>query len=503
MPQKRPNFIVFCTDQMQSACLGCNGNERIRTPNIEALAAGGTTFRRAYVNNPVCQPSRASMLTGKTPRQHGLITNGCCLSESVPTLTGALGEAGYRTHAVGKFHLQPFGGGGLPEDAHSWEEGAAWNEGTIDELPKPYYGFQDVDFVGGHIDYVFGHYRRWLQKNHPDAVSRLQQSEAYQREGRAWRMDLPAELHYNNWIADRAIDFLRDRDGNQPFFLFCSFPDPHFPYAACRPYSEMYDPSDMPLPETWRETTDPCESLRRTREGMSQHNIEDEAELREITAQTYGMITHVDENIGRVLGSLGERDLGQDTVVMLMADHGEYLGSHGLLHKGPWPWEELWRVPFVWRLPDGQRAGRAVDDPVSLLDFAPTISEMARLPEDRHDQRGAGEGARPGLPGRSLQPFLTSRERADHPPPIVEYDEDWHGDTPLCRLRGIVDGDWKLVTWAGFEEGVLINLAEDPLEERNLWNDPSARERKAELLARLAQRLAYTDRFDTRRICGA
>lgn len=503
MSQKRPNFLVFCTDQMQSACLGCNGNDRIRTPNIDALAAGGVTFRRAYVNNPVCQPSRAGMITGKTPRQHGLITNGCCLPESVPTLTGALAEAGYRTHAVGKLHLQPFGGGGLGEADHSWEEGAAWNEGRITELPQPYYGFQSVDFVGGHVSYAFGEYRRWLEENHPDAVEKLQQSEAYHREGRAWRMDLPADLHYNHWIADRTIDFLQSRDEGKPFFLFCSFPDPHFPYAACRPYSEMYDPEEMPLPETWRETADPCEVLRRTREGMSQHNIQEEGELREITAQTYGMITHVDDNIGRILASLDECERRQDTLVMLMADHGEYLGSHGLLHKGPWPWEELWRVPFVWRLPDGRAGGRAVDTPVSLLDFAPTISEMAGLETGWHDQRGAGEGERPGLPGSSLLPFLTGGEAVDHPPAVVEYDEDWHGGTPLCRLRGIVEGEWKLVVWAGFEEGVLINLAEDPLEERNLWHDPSARERKADLLARLAERLAYTERFDTPRICGA
>jgi arylsulfatase A-like enzyme len=136
--EQRPNFLVFCTDQMQAACLGCNGNDTIPTPNIDALAAGGVSFRRAYLNNPVCQPSRASMITGKTPRQHGLLTNGCCLPQTVPTLTGALAEAGYRTHAAGKLHLQPFGGGGLTEDAHSWEEKAAWNEGRIEKLPTPY-----------------------------------------------------------------------------------------------------------------------------------------------------------------------------------------------------------------------------------------------------------------------------------------------------------------------------------------------------------------------------
>ncbi|MBS3763718.1 MAG: sulfatase-like hydrolase/transferase, partial [Planctomycetes bacterium] len=208
MSEERPNFLIFCTDQMQSACLGCNGNEEIQTPNVDALAEKGVNFSRGYVNNPVCQPSRASMITGKTPRQHGLLTNGCCLPESVPTLTGALAEAGYRTHAVGKLHLQPFGGGGLREGGHSWEEGGAWDEGRIEELPNPYYGYQSVDFVGGHVNYIFGDYKRWLAEQYPESVKKLQRSEAYQAEGRAWGMDLPAELHYNHWIADRTIDFL-------------------------------------------------------------------------------------------------------------------------------------------------------------------------------------------------------------------------------------------------------------------------------------------------------
>ena len=502
MPPKRPNFLVFCADQMQSACLGCNGNEGIETPNIDALAAGGTTFRRAYVNNSVCQPSRASMITGKTPRQHGLLTNGCCLSEDVPTLTGAVAQAGYRTHAVGKLHLQPFGGGGLGDAEQSWEEAEAWNEGRIERLPRPYYGFQTADFVGGHVSYAFGDYRNWLKENHPDAVEKLRQSEAYHRLGRAWRMDLPGELHYNRWIADRTIEFLQEQQGDEPFFLFCSFPDPHFPYAACRPYSEMYDPGEMLLPATWQETRDPCEALRRARDGMPQHEVPDENELREITAQTYGMISHVDENIGRVLSALDEQGGAEDTVVVLMGDHGEYLGSHGLLHKGPWPYEELWRVPFVWRVPGGAPPDRVVHIPVSLLDFAPTIAALAGLGSDWHDQRGLVPEKRSDLPGRSLMPLIGG-EKETHQPSIIEYDEDWHAETPLCRLRGIVDGDWKLVMWAGFEEGVLYNLAEDPNEENNRWNDPSAQGEKTALLARLTECLARTDRFDTTRICGA
>jgi len=160
--RSRPNILIFCVDQMQSYCLGCNGHPMLRTPNIDALAAEGVTFTRGYCPNPVCSPSRASMLTGLTPRQHGLLTNGSSLPESVPTLPQLLAESGYRTHAVGKLHLQPIGGlANLPPGA-SLEQRSDWDAGRTTDLPTPYYGFQSVDFVGGHVSFVFGHYRQWL-----------------------------------------------------------------------------------------------------------------------------------------------------------------------------------------------------------------------------------------------------------------------------------------------------------------------------------------------------
>ena len=499
----RPNFLVLCTDQMQSFSLGCNGSGVVKTPNIDAIARQGVTFRRAYCNNNVCMPSRATMITGMTPRQHGLLTNGNCLPARVPTITQALADAGYRTHAAGKLHLQPFGGFAREEGAHSWEFGSAWNDGTIRNLPSPYYGFQTTDFVGGHVSYVFGNYRQWLDAKHPGTWGKYQPAAAYHSSGRAYRMDVPPELHYNHWIADRSIDFLNGVRDGESFFLFCSFPDPHFPFAACRPYSEMYDPADVPLPTTWDQREDVCGFLQANRRTPRQAASPEEPELREIIGQTYGMITHVDDNVGRVMAALEARGLDANTIVVLLADHGEYLGSHGLLHKGVWPWEELLRVPYVWRAPGGRPTRRAVDDTVSLLDLVPTVADYAGIDPSHFDMRGLGGGERPGLPGRSLRPYLDGTAEIERAPAIVEYDEDWHAGSPLCRMRGIVDGDYKLIVWAGFDEGLLIDLAADPAETRNLWNDPAHAAKKCELMRKLLERLAYSDRFDTPRISGA
>ena len=523
-----PNFLVFCVDQMQSYCLGCNGHPVVKTPNIDALAARGVNFRRGYCNNPVCMPSRATMITGKTPRQHGLLTNGNSLSRDVPTVTQALADAGYRTHSAGKLHLQP-SGGFFGDHLASAEWNKAWWRGERHRLPSPYYGYQTTDFVGGHVTYSFGEYRSWLLAHHPESSRRLAKDQAYHSCGEGFRIDLPEEHHYNHWIADRSIAFLEKVPGVRchvsgnresraasrtqgvspetrnptpetsptPFFLFCSFPDPHFPFAACRPYSEMYDPQALPLPSTLAARVDVCSYLARTSGGRGSASPE---EMREILAQTYGMISHVDANVGRVMAALEASGQADSTIILFVADHGEYLGSHGLLYKGAWPYEELWRIPFIAAGP-GVQPG-VCEVPVSLLDLTPTFLDYAGLDPLALDTRGPGPMNRLPPAGQSLRPFLEGHLAAPHQSLVMEYDEDL-GDAPVCRLRGLIDGDWKIVLYGGFDDGVLLNLADDPRELHNLWNEPSVQGRKTELLARLVQRLAQTDRFDAARPCGA
>jgi arylsulfatase A-like enzyme len=494
--QTSPNFLVFCVDQMQAYCLGCNGHPVVKTPNIDALAARGVNFNRGYCNNPVCMPSRATMITGKTPRQHGLLTNGNIFPTDVPTVTQALADAGYRTHGSGKFHFQP-GGGYFGDNIPSAEWWKPWWNGEGKPLPNPYYGYQTTNFVCGHTTDAFGEYREWLKQNHPDSSRKLAKDQSYYRCGRGFRIDMPEEHHYNHWIADQSIAFLEAQAKDQPFFLFCSFPDPHFPFGACRPYSEMYDPDTLPLPPTLEERGEPCAYLA----GKSERRGPDHAEeMREILAQTYGMISHIDANVGRVMAALEAGGLADNTIVLFIADHGEYLGSHNLLYKGAWPYEELWRIPFI-------AAGLGVqpgvcETPVSLLDLTPTFLDYAGLDPLALDTRGPGPMNRLPPAGQSLRPFLEGQTDATHESLVVEYDEDL-GDAPVCRLRGLIDGDWKLVLYGGFDDGVLFNLTDDPRELHNLWNEPAVQARKGELLARLVQRLAQTDRFDSQRYCGA
>jgi arylsulfatase A-like enzyme len=501
--------LVFVVDQMQSYCLGCNGNNEVKTPNIDRIAAQGTTFLRAYCNNPVCMPSRSTMITGLTPRQHGCITNGTKLPENIPTITAALVNHGYRTHSAGKLHLQPTATVTASdcdgEMAFSWETRTDWNKRVIKSLPEMYYGFQTSDFVGGHVKNCFGDYLNWLGENHPDIYEKYQPENAYYKKAGApssWRMDMPAELHYNNWIADRSIQFISEIKEEENFFLWCSFPDPHIPFAACKPYSDMYNPEEVSLNASWSNTTDSLDHLEKRRKQFKNHTEFDEAGLREIVAQTYGMITHIDHNVGRVMEELKAKGLDDNTVVVFMADHGEYLGAHHLLSKAEWPYEEMIRIPYIWKIPEAYNTGITNSDVVSLLDFAPTILDCAGISQDELDFRGMRKADKLGLPGRSLLGFLNKGEVLEGRPAIIEYDEDWHSG-PFYRERIIVEGKYKMAVFPGVGGGMLFDLESDPHEMVNLYYDKDYKEIKAELMENLLFELAKTDRLDQPRICGA
>ena len=319
----RPNFLFLMTDQQRADHLGCAGHPVLRTPHLDALAASGVHCRRAYVTNPLCMPSRSTLYTGLTPRGHGVRTNGIDLDPGIPTFTEALRRAGYRTHSVGKIHLRVYG---LPigtseadvDPADFPEARDLWRSGRLTDLPAPYYGLETADFTGGHGGGIYGHYLQWLRAEHPGAERLLHLSAgepARTGADQAWTMALPADLHYNTWCADRTIAFLEsaaaDARNGRPFLAWCSFPDPHHPYCPPRPWDRAYALDDVP-PPTRRagELDDLAPHFRQvfaegvpTSGRVAATNIPDE-QLREIIALTYGMVSFVDEQVGRVMGAL-------------------------------------------------------------------------------------------------------------------------------------------------------------------------------------------------------
>jgi len=203
-----------------------------------------------------------------------------------------------------------------------------------------------------------------------------------------------------------------------------------------------------------------------------------------------------------VLAALESTGQLENTVIAFVADHGEYLGAHHLLYKDLWPYEELARVPFVWRVPGG-RAAEASDGVVCLLDLAPTVLDFAGVDPVALDMRKTdNRSGSDVLPGRSLRPWLTGEASLGERPALIEYDED-HFNGRICRSRVLVTDRFKLGVYGGTGEGYLFDLHDDPHETRSLWQDPASAGIRADLTHRLLDELARTDRFDGERYCGA
>ena len=303
----RPNFLIICTDQMRADHMGCAGNPKIRTPNLDALAADGVHVPRAYVNCPLCMPSRATLFTGLTPRGHHVRTNGIPLDRNIPTVPAALSDAGYHTASVGKIHLTNYSvsaeATGVKRTPAEFPEAFEyWSSGQITQVPTPYYGLQHVDLTLGHGPHVHGNYALWLQKEHPEQWRRLTEMkpEPPRFGGESCGVSpIDASVHHSVYVADRTIEHLQKQRADQPFFLISSFPDPHHPYYMPKPWDRAYSPEDVVPPvardgelanlapffrEIYEKRLQLSGRVSPTRMSMEQR--------REILAYTYGMVTH-------------------------------------------------------------------------------------------------------------------------------------------------------------------------------------------------------------------
>ena len=368
----RPNFLLVSADQQRGDCLGVEGR-RIKTPHLDRLAADGTRFTAAITPTVVCQPARASILTGLLPRTHGVHDNGIDLDPSTGDkgFAGALAAAGYDTAFFGKAHFatyHTFGATGTPESLiSSADYGPHWH--------GPYMGFGHVEMMlVGHNWFPperpprGQHYERWF---HADGRGEEKLEAYWRNEGdtkgaaQTWHSGLPVAWYNSTWTADRAIEWI-EQDRTEPFCAWVSFPDPHHPFDCPEPWSRLHDPASIDLPRHrnrtfegrpwWHEqvlTAEPAGSKRNAelRKGYSRIPEQTDEQLREIIANTYGRIALIDHSLGRILIALEQAGLAENTIVVYFSDHGDWLGDHGLVLKGPMHYEGLLRVPLIARGP--------------------------------------------------------------------------------------------------------------------------------------------------------
>ena len=527
----RPNVLVFVTDQQRADWLGCAGNEVLQTPNIDRIAATGVRFSRAYCANPVCMPSRATLMTGLLPSDHGVRANGINLSPHAVVLPEILRRAGYRTALVGKPHhscwwttpdrtpnIDRYDPALLPESRHLWDRRA------VTRLPAPYFGFEESAFVGGHSASVFGEYLHWLEDHHPraaaDITGRASLRPSLHRE--SYYSPVPEELYYTEWITERTMQAIDRRSGEQPFFLWCSYPDPHQPFGPPAPWHSRYHAHDMPRPEAWddaRSLMPPHHQLdyyaHRARVAGGPVLADDRslAQIAEMRALAYGMMGLVDQGVGRILDHLQRKGLFDNTIVVFLSDHGELMGDHGILFKGPYHYQGVLRVPLLMSWPGGGvRAGHAAGGLVSLLDLVPTLLELTGVPypeEPFGDWRGpeaahtAGERSMydgvPRLPGKSLVPLLTGRCDAVQDAVLIENDEDYRG----VSLRTLVTARAIYTRYRGNRHGELFDLAVDPVQRYNRWADPAAAALRGEMEGRLLDKIVDTQARHVRQVAVA
>jgi len=521
----RTNFLFFITDQHRADHLGCYGNPIVRTPHIDGLAASGFVADEFHVATPICMPNRASLMTGRMPSRHGVRHNGIELSMDERTLPEALREAGYRTMHVGKSHLQNIetkppgfpreGQPRYPHEArregpgkHGQEVWKRWEDDPNAEIETPFYGFDTVDLCIHHADDEFGHWRRWIRAQTKEA-DRLIGPEnaiptpdyALTRCRQAWRTRVPEALYPTAWIADRAIARLREaKAGGQPFFMHCSFPDPHHPFTPPGRYWDMYSPEDVPAPPSYHA---PHRNLgphiqwlyARRADGTAVKSTQalfacSEREAREAIALNYGSISFIDASIGRVLAELKALGMDEDTVIVFTADHGDYLGDHQLLLKGPVHYRGLTRVPFIWRDPAGTAATRS-SALLQTVDIAPTILDRAGV--DRWN----------GIQGKSLLPVAARAASGVREQMLIEEEGQryYMGFPDRIRMRTLLDGRHRLSIYDGVSFGELYDRQTDPEELDNLWAEPAAQALRAEMTEKLARTmidLAETSPYPTR-----
>jgi arylsulfatase A-like enzyme len=490
-PARRPNILLITSDQQRADCYGFEGR-KVKTPHLDLLARQGTRFSTCITPNVVCQPSRASMLTGLLPSAHGVSDNGIDLPDAtgLSGFAGVMGRSGYATGMIGKAHFSSyhtFGATGRPECVmSSGDFGSAWT--------GPYMGFDHNELL------LIGH-NYWLPAKAPHGLA---YEGWYHRDGRGdeknaayagypprtptpqtYHSQLPEAWHNSTWIGNQTIDYLRaHRD--EPFCAWVSFPDPHHPFDAPEPWSRLHHPDEVDIPEHrtrdldrrpwWHRASVESvpnltgELLKMRTEYSRIGELTDE-QLRELTANYYGMISLIDHNVGRIMIELEELGLAENTIVIYTTDHGDFLGDHGLVLKGPMMYDGLMRVGLIMRGP-GIEAGRVITDPVSTLDLCATILDYGNATPD-------GE-----LDSTSLRPLLEGEESREFA--YNEWDLRAGRVGVALDLRTVRTKRYRMTLELKSDAGELYDMQEDPHEMVNRYDDPayaSVRRELADMIA--------------------
>lgn len=458
-----PNIVVIMTDQQRADLCGREGFPLAITPYVDSLASENAWFDKAYTSMPASSPARCSMLTGRYPSATAVRTNHNLADmryqdDIVRTLKGK----GYTTALVGKNHAYL-----KKSDMDHWSE--------------------------------YGH---WGKRN-PQTEAEKAASEFFKQAVGQWIPEsvLPLEYQQPYTIVSEAIDWIdTQKESGNPFFMWVSFPEPHNPYQVCEPYYSMFSPDKIPAPNTGRSALqfkDPSYSILATLEDKSCPDLN--AQLPRLRGNYMGMIRLIDDQIRRLIETMKTNGMYDNTIFVILSDHGDYCGEYGLIRKGAGMSDYLTRIPMVWAGYGIDKCDTPIDAHVSIADLFPTLCSAvgAEIPV--------------GVQGRSLWPMLTGEsypkdefasilvQRGYGGEPVTaDYDLTFEEEGALGKAvakfdelnswtqsgtsRMLRKGDWKLIM-DSHGNGELYNVASDPSEINNLFGASEYENKKLELMS--------------------
>lgn len=460
----QPNVVIIMTDQQRADLCGREGFHINITPYVDSLASENVWFDKAYTTMPASSPARCSMFTGRFPSVTDVRTNHNLSDISFQTdMIKVLKEKGYKTALVGKNHAYL-----KPQDMDYWSAYGHWGKGK----PKT---DKEREIAGFLNDEARG---QWLETS-PITLKDQQPVKIVSETLR--------------WI-DRQVK------ENNPFFVWVSFPEPHNPYQVCEPYYSMFTPDNIPATKTGRDEL----KLKDEKYGILA-KLEDEScpnlktDLPRIRANYMGMIRLIDDQIKRLVETLKEKGQYENTIFVILSDHGDYVGEYGLIRKGAGMSDCLTRIPMVWAGYGIEKSDKPMEAHVSIADVFPTICSAV------------GSDIPLGVQGRSLWPMLIGKEYPEkefcsivvqrgYGGENVELSDDLTFEKEGALIKGkiahfdelnswtqsgmsrmIRKGEWKLIM-DSYGNGELYNIQKDPSEIWNLYENKKYKDIKIELM---------------------
>lgn len=450
MKNRRPNIVMIMADQMVSNVIGALGHPVVKTPHIDQLVENGVAFRNCYCNAPLCVPSRASMFAGKLPSNIDVYDNGSEFRSSIPTFVHHLRRSGYDTILSGKMHFIG------PDQLHGFEQRL-----TKDLQPV---GFQlTTDWTRG------------VHANPGTSVRRLQRSGIC-----GWnnQLDFDERSHF------RALEKLRalsQTENSRPFFLCVSYMHPHDPFVITKEYWDRYDGVDVPMPTIGPE---PIKEMHPFNQWIQIHHEVDQYQLSEQQIRVnrrayYGMVSYIDDKVGQIVGELKRLKMLDNTIVIVVSDHGEMLGEHGMWFKRTF-FDPAAKVPLIFYCPERFKMGQKINRVVSLVDVGATLMKLAKVTD--------ADSWIAEMDGDSFHHLLSGDDANWKDEAICEY----YGEGPIHPMLALRKGSFKYVH-VHQEEPLLFDMIEDPYETKNLVREPGYKEIANELQSRLLNEFDFEE----------